>query len=187
MDIFFSEKGNVKRKVLRLSGRGQQTFLAKGRAVSTVGFAAPRARSQLLDSDAAAQKRPWTICKKTSTSVSRLNCLWTMKCEFRMIFTSHKIIFFMFFYPFKKCENHSQLMGHAKQAAGRIWLLGWSLQALDLGLQNHLTVLQTLKVGESIQRETWAKIPRFVNKNEKQVLWANLLETIFSQQVNHKH
>lgn len=97
MDIFFSEKGNVKRKVLRLSGRGQQTFLAKGRAVSTVGFAAPRARSQLLNSDAAAQKRPWTICKKTSTSVSRLNCLWTMKCEFRMIFTSHKIIFFICF------------------------------------------------------------------------------------------
>lgn len=61
---------------------------------------------QLLNSVLIAQKHPQTVNAWAWLCSDKTLLIWTLKTEFNVVFTSHKI-FFVFFQPSKKYKTHS--------------------------------------------------------------------------------
>ena len=66
-------------------------------------------------------------------STSKMEVLKTLKFEFHIIFTCHKILFFFWlFHSFKNVKTIVTSLAVLKQSAGWIWLTGGSMPTFDL-------------------------------------------------------
>lgn len=90
--------------------------------VTSSGFADLGSLWQFLSSTAVAPGQPWTGCKWMSSDISVKVCWWTLKFEFYVILTFHKIFFFEIFFQRYKCtQTHPSLGTVQKWVRARYW------------------------------------------------------------------